>query len=88
MTNDRTAPATKGDLLDLGDRVNRRFEELVELMRDNETKLLGAFYSFAETNQKRLSEVEREPAAIKERLASLESRVTNVEKRPNMPPGQ
>ena len=56
------------------------------LIRDSETRLLQAFYSFAETNQKRLTEVEREAAAVKERLALIEGRLTDVEKRLNMPP--
>ena len=43
-------PATKADLNDLRD-------ELIEVIRDTETKLLRAFYNFAESNQKRLSEV-------------------------------
>ena len=36
---DRSAPATKGDLIDLENR-------LIEVIGDNETKLLQAFYSF------------------------------------------
>ena len=43
-------PATKADLNDLRD-------ELIEVIRDTETKLLRAFYNFAESNQKRLSDV-------------------------------
>ena len=61
-------------------------DEIVERIRDCETKLLQAFYSFAESNQKRVSSVEEETAAIKSRLATVEERLTGVEKRLNMPP--
>ena len=72
-------PATKADL-------NALRDELIEVMRDTETKLLRAFYNFAESNQKRLSEVERTDLGILERLGTIERRVTEVEKRLNMPP--
>ena len=42
----------KGDLKTLRD-------ELTEVIRDTETKLLKAFYGFAESTQKRLNEGER-----------------------------
>jgi hypothetical protein len=40
MDNDRNAPATKGDVLDLETRV-------MEAIHDSETRLLKAFYTFA-----------------------------------------
>jgi hypothetical protein len=81
MDNNRSAPATKGDVLDLEERV-------MEAIHDIETRLLKAFYTFAETNQKRLAEGETESAAIKGRLATVEQRLLEVEKRLNMPPQQ
>ncbi len=33
------------------------YDGLLERMADNETKLLNAFYTFAESNQKRLAEI-------------------------------
>ena len=87
-------PATKADLNALrnelleaihGTETSLR-EELLEAIHDTETKLLRAFYNFAESNQKRLSEVERTDLGILERLATIERRVTEVEKRLNMPP--
>ena len=72
-------PATKADL-------NALREELVEAIHDSETRLLRAFYDFAETNQKRLAEAERTGVVIIERLAMMERRITEVEKRLNMPP--
>jgi division protein CdvB (Snf7/Vps24/ESCRT-III family) len=75
--------ATKQDVVDA---VKASEERVVETMRDIQTEMLKAFYSFAETNQKRLTEAEREAAALKDRLATVESRLMEVEKRLNMPP--
>ena len=47
--NDRSAPATKGDIADSEGRV-------IERLRDIETKLLNAFYGYAKTNDKRVLE--------------------------------
>jgi hypothetical protein len=55
-------------------------------MADGETRLLKAFYDFAQTDQKRLTVVEDNENAFRSRLATLEDRVLNVEKRLNMPP--
>ncbi|HUI56454.1 MAG TPA: hypothetical protein VLY04_15875 [Bryobacteraceae bacterium] len=61
-------------------------EELTEVIGDSETKLLRAFYSFAESNQTRFGQVEANTNAVIARLATLESRVIELEKRLNMPP--
>ena len=51
-------PATKADLAALETRLEGKLgalrDELTEAMRDSETRLLKAFYNFAESNQKRL----------------------------------
>lgn len=78
MENDNQ-PASRQDLTDLKNGV-------VEVIRDSETKLLNAFYTFAESNQARLTANENETAALKQRIAILESRLTEVEKRLNLPP--
>ena len=70
-------PATKADLNALGD-------ELLEAIRDTETKLLRAFYDFADSNQKRLAE--RTGLVVFDRLATIERRLIEVEKRLNLPP--
>lgn len=84
------APATKADLQELEVRIDDRFhafeERMVELIRESETPLLKAFYGFAESNQKRLSAIESENAAVTSRLSTIENRLTEVEKRLNMPP--
>jgi len=91
-------PATKADLNSLRDELLEAIrgailesqrslrEEFLEAIHDTETKLLRAFYNFAETNQKRLSEVERTDLVLVERLAMMERRLIEVEKRLNMPP--
>jgi hypothetical protein len=56
--------ATKADLKTLRDELveairaseGRLRDEMTELIRDTETKLLKAFYGFAEATQKHLSE--------------------------------
>jgi len=62
------------------------FDHLAESIHDSETRLLKAFYTFAESNQQRLSQVEGNTTAVIARLATLESRIIEVEKRLNMPP--
>ena len=47
-------PATKADLAELGERLTERLTELfTEAIHDSETRLLKAFYGFAETVQTR-----------------------------------
>lgn len=84
--DDLKAPATKGDLLQLRSEMNHQYDDLKETLRDSETKLLQAFYSFAESNQQRLALVEGNTNAVIARLATLETRILEVEKRLNMPP--
>ena len=123
--DDRTAPATKGDLADTEERIvglltgteervagllagteertveliarteertveliARTEERTIELLRDVETKLLNAFYGYAKSNDKRVLEAEANEAVLRSRLATLETRVTEIEGRLNMPPQQ
>ena len=79
----------KGDLKALREELkadqNALRDELIEVIRDTETKLLKAFYGFAESTQQRLSEGERATSGLNERLATLDRRVTDLEKRVNFP---
>ena len=77
--DDRNAPATKGDIADSEDRV-------MERLRDIETKLLNAFYGYAKSNDKRVLETEGNEGVLRSRVATLETRLTDVEHRLNMPP--
>jgi hypothetical protein len=59
---------------------------VVEFVRETETHLLSAFYDFAESNQRRMTEVERSHTGLIDRVGLLERRITELEKRLNMPP--
>ena len=63
-------------------------QRLVETMRDIETKLLQAFYGYAKSNDHRVLEVEANEAVLRTRVATLESRIMEVERRLNIPPVQ
>jgi hypothetical protein len=86
---DRSAPATKGDVTDVEDRLRAdmkvREDRLIEVLRDNETKLSKAFCSFAQSNQTRMAEIETETSAIKGRLATVEQRLLLLERKVNFP---
>ena len=58
---------------------------LVERIADSETKLLKAFYTFAESNQTRVATIETESAAVRKRVGSLEERVLELERKVNFP---
>lgn len=79
-------PATKADLRGLEEKIDRRFEDMVELLRDTETKLLQAFYGYAESNRKRMGQNEADTAILSSRVNTLEERLMQVEKRLNIPP--
>ena len=76
----------KQDIAQLRSEMNHQYDDLKETLRDSETKLLKAFYTYAESNQKRMAAVETETSALKSRLATIEDRLTDVERRLNMPP--
>ena len=86
--DDSNAPATKGDIQQLRGEMSHQYNDLVERISDTETKLLQAFYTYAESNQKRMTAIEMESAGLKSRVSTIEERLTEVEKRLNMPPQQ
>ena len=53
MNDDRSQPATKGDLLGLEEKCSGQLsglkDELVETIRDGQTEILRAFYGFSQT---------------------------------------
>ena len=81
--------SAKAGLQQLGEQLRSEFQhgfdDLKETMRDGQTEILKAFYSFAESNQARLTETERESVALKERIGILERRLTEVERKVNFP---
>jgi hypothetical protein len=104
VLNDRNAPATKGDIADLEQKFEQKFEQvrgeidqlrgevnhgyadLAERISDTETRLLKAFYDFAQSHQKRMTEIELSETSMRSRLDTIEDRVLQIEKRLNMPP--
>ena len=80
------SPATKQDIEQLHSEVSHIHDDLVERLNDSETKLLQAFYSFADTNNKRLIQGEAATALVISRITTLEDRVLELEKRLNIPP--
>jgi len=65
---------------------NHTHDDLVERISDSETRLLQAFYSFADANNKRLVQGEAATALVISRITTLEDRVLGLEKRLNIPP--
>ncbi len=101
MEDNRNAPVTRGDLegeiTGLEARLNERYDilrsemqhlhqDVVERLGDTETRLLKAFYNFGQSNNKRITEVEGNEAALRSRLATIEDRLLEVERRLNLPP--
>ncbi len=90
MEIDRNAPATKGDIEDFRIEVNTRFQEfehrIENLILDAEGRLITSTYRLAESFQQRITQNEGNQAAFNARLATMETRITEIEKRLNMPP--
>jgi hypothetical protein len=70
--------ATRADLKEVRD-------ELVQVIHGSETRLLKAFYGFAEATQKRMDNLENGQGGLTGIIATLDRRVTEIEKRLNSP---
>ena len=77
---------TKQDFEQLRSEMNHGYNDLAERITDSETRILKAFYAYAETNQARMAQVEGNVAGVVHRVHALEERLLQVEKRLNMPP--
>jgi hypothetical protein len=90
MPNDRSAPSTRGDLEDFKVEVNARFEafehRMEQFLSDMEGRIITSNYRLAESMQQRIKQGEGNQAAFNARLASLEERLLEIEKRLNLPP--
>ena len=97
MSDELSIPATKADLeqlrsemKELGDRLSSEsqhaFDDLKETYRDGQTELLKAFYSYAQSTDLKLKDAQTSDIFLRERLNVLEARITDVEKRLNVPP--
>jgi hypothetical protein len=67
-------------------REQRMLDRVGSMIHDSETRLLQAFYGFAEATNKRLNQVDGNVAIFLNRLGTVEERLLNVEKRLNIPP--
>ena len=74
--------ATKTDLNALEQRITEAFQEAIH---DAETKLLKAFYEYAESNRLRLVTIETEGTNLAKRLAIVEDKLLHIEKRLDLP---
>jgi SMC interacting uncharacterized protein involved in chromosome segregation len=65
------------------------FEHRMEqLLHDMEGRIITSTYRVAESLQARLTEEERESVSLKTRMGIMETRLLELEKRVNMPPGR
>jgi hypothetical protein len=76
----------KQELEQMRSEANHMHDDLVERIRDGETRLLQAFYSYADSNNKRLVQGEAATALVISRVTTLEDRVLELERRLNIPP--
>jgi len=92
--SDLNASATKADIeqlraankADLHESINQLRDELKEAIHDSQTELLKAFYTFARSIEANLSDLEKSDVGIRHRLSIAKSRLTEIERRLNMPP--
>jgi hypothetical protein len=88
--NNGDSPATKHDLQQaveqLRSEMNHGYNDLIERITDGETRVLKAFYGYAESNQKRMEQLEDSDGRLIRRIHTLEDRLLQVEKRLNLPP--
>jgi hypothetical protein len=84
--NEQLRSEMKQDNEQLRSEMNHQYNDLVERLTDAETRIQKAFYSFAQSNNKRVTEIEGNEAALRSRLGTIEERLLEVEKRLNIPP--
>ena len=70
--------ATKTDVKELRD-------ELVEAIHDAETKLLKAFYDYAESNRLRIITIETATTTLSKRVEIVEGKLLAIEKKLDLP---
>jgi hypothetical protein len=78
----------KEDVAILRSEMQHIHDNLVETLRDSQTELLKAFYNFGTSNSKRMTELEGNEGALRSRVATLEDRVMDLERRLITPPEQ
>jgi len=78
-------PATKQDLATLEAKLDAKFnamlERVQEIVRDAQTEILRGFEAFARENEIRVRRLETNESGTNERLANLEARLLEIEKK-------
>ena len=64
----------------------RILERVGSMIHECETRLLQAFYGYAEATNKRLNQIDGNMAVFFNRLGTMENRLLEVERRLNIPP--
>jgi len=63
----------------------RMLDAMAHMIHESETRLLNAFYGFAEGTSQHFKQLDAADAGLTDRMTSLETRVLEIEKRLNMP---
>jgi hypothetical protein len=82
MAENNNNYATKADLNVLRDEIVAAMNEAIH---DSETRMLKAFYGFAEAIQKRTVNLENGIGGVTGLLATMDRRITELEKKVNFP---
>jgi len=84
--------ALRGEMQELEAKMENRFQEFVEhvesLFKRMEQQIVATIYRLGDAAQMRLTEAEREAAAVKERLSALEARLLELERLVDMKTGR
>ena len=64
----------------------RMLDKVGEMIHASETRILTAFYGYTESTNRRIRTVEMAGTTFFSRIGVVEDRVTDIEKRLNLPP--
>jgi hypothetical protein len=79
-------PVTKAELqAALQAALQASEDRIAETIRDAQTEVLKAFYSFAESNRQRVAQLEGNQGALITRIGVLEDRMLELERKINFP---
>jgi hypothetical protein len=79
-------PVTKAELqAALQTALQAAEDRIAETIRDAQTEVLKAFYSFAESNRQRVAQLEGNQGALITRIGVLEDRMLELERKISFP---
>ena len=76
----------KQDNEQLHGELSHQYNDLVERISDAETRIVKAIYEIANAGNKRMAHIEGDNAAMNNRLATMEERILELERRVNLRP--